>query len=242
MKKGHDIAARFIEAFTLLESKGIISSRKEAAVLLKCSPQIITEIINHRMNPTIQILQNFFSVYSINSDFIFLGKKPIEKPHLKPHLNTHLKEDINSNEVAEGNVKYGKKGNSGIPLVSIEALAGLANSHFTIEQKDIKEYYIVPDFQNIQFMLRVTGNSMYPKYNSGDVVACRILKDRAFIQWNKVHVIATKEQGILIKRLRKSTDQNHYTAISDNKDYDAFDIPIREINSIAIVVGVIRLE
>lgn len=239
MKKGHDIAARFIEAFTLLESKGIISSRKEAAVLLKCSPQIITEIINHRMNPTIQILQNFFSVYSINSDFIFLGKQPIEKPHLKPHLKTHLNSD---NEVNEPLAHYAKKASTGIPLVSVQALAGVASSHFSIDQKDIKDYYVVPDFQNIQFMLRVNGHSMYPKYSSGDVVACRILKDRTFIQWNKVHVIATKEQGILIKRLRKSASTNHYTCISDNKEYDAFELPIKEITSIALVIGVIRLE
>ena len=113
--------------------------------------------------------------------------------------------------------------------------------HYTIEQKDIKAFYVVPDFTNIQFMMRVVGNSMYPKYNSGDVIACRVISDINFIQWNKVHVLATKTQGIMCKRLKKCDTKDHYLVVSDNKDYDPFEIPSKEITSLALVIGVIRL-
>lgn len=128
-----------------------------------------------------------------------------------------------------------------IPLVAMDAFAGTGNSVFRIEEKDIKGMYVIPDFTKVDFMIRVKGNSMYPKYNSGDVVACRVLKERRFIQWNKVHIIATKEQGILIKRLKKGPD-GHLTAVSENKEYEPFDVPLADIDGIAIVVGVIRLE
>lgn len=133
---------------------------------------------------------------------------------------------------------------SGIPLVSIHAIGGFGNSRFAIQEKDVKAYYVVPKFQGckVDFMIEVAGSSMYPKYNSGDVVACTIIRERHFIQWNKVHVIGTKEQGILIKRLKKGAKSNYITAISDNKDYDPFDIPENEITGIALVIGVIRLE
>ena len=91
-------------------------------------------------------------------------------------------------------------------------------------------------------MIEVTGSSMYPKYNSGDVVACTIISESTFIQWNKFHVIATREQGLLIKRLHQSKDTEKLTLVSDNKDYPPFDIPKEEICGIAIVAGVIRLE
>lgn len=131
-----------------------------------------------------------------------------------------------------------------IPLVSQTAVAGFGNSDFTIAEQDVKDYYLVPKFKHchIDFMIEISGSSMYPKYNSGDAVACTIIRESRFIQWNKCHVIATKEQGILVKRLLPGDDPNHIKAVSDNKEYPPFDIPLNEITGIAIVAGVVRLE
>jgi phage repressor protein C with HTH and peptisase S24 domain len=83
---------------------------------------------------------------------------------------------------------------------------------------------------------------MYPNYSSGDVVACTIIKESSFIQWNKTYVIATKEQGIIIKRLKKSDSEDYLLMISDNKSYEPFEVNKKDITGIALVVGVIRLE
>ncbi len=130
----------------------------------------------------------------------------------------------------------------GVPLVAMEAAAGFGTSDFTVRDEDIQARYLVPDFNGIDFMIRVKGSSMYPKYSSGDVIACRILHDSKFIQWNKCYVVATREQGLLVKRLKKGTAENSLLAISDNKEYDPFEIPADEITGIALVIGVIRLE
>jgi len=65
---------------------------------------------------------------------------------------------------------------------------------------------------------------------------------RREIQWNKVHVIATREQGILIKRVLPAEDEGKLRLVSDNKDYPPFDVPRSEICGLALVAGVIRLE
>lgn len=83
---------------------------------------------------------------------------------------------------------------------------------------------------------------MLPTYNSGDVVACRHITNDKFIQWNKIHVISTRNQGVVIKRVKQSTDDTMIIAISDNKDYDPFEIPKEEILNIAIVVGGVKFE
>lgn len=136
------------------------------------------------------------------------------------------------------------KQSGGIPLVTPIAVGGFGNSHFAIKERDVKEYYTIPKFQykKIDFMIEVEGSSMYPKYNSGDVVACCIIKETSFIQWNKTHVVATKEQGIIIKRVKQGTTDKSLLMISDNKDYPEFEVPKKEIEGIALVVGVIRLE
>ena len=136
------------------------------------------------------------------------------------------------------------KSHEGYPLVSISAIAGFGSAEFAIGDRDVKDLYVIPKFKDrkIDFMIEITGSSMYPKYNSGDVIACRKIKESNFIQWNKVHVLATTEQGILVKRLKKADDDNYLLAVSDNKDYDPFLIPKKEITGIALVIGVIRLE
>lgn len=127
-------------------------------------------------------------------------------------------------------------------MVSMEVAAGFGSSDFAIREEDIQAHYIVPDFNGIDFMIRVKGSSMYPKYSSGDIIACRKLHDSKFIQWNKCYVIATKEQGLLVKRIKQSPTPEALLAVSDNKEYDPFEIPKEEITGIALVVGVIRLE
>ena len=132
----------------------------------------------------------------------------------------------------------------GIPLVNATAIGGYGNNVFSFEERDVKDYYVIPKFKHkqVDFMIEVEGSSMYPKYNSGDVVACRIIKERNFIQWNKTHVIATREQGIIIKRIKPGDTPNSLLMISDNESYDPFNVPEEEIEGLAIVVGVIRLE
>lgn len=132
-----------------------------------------------------------------------------------------------------------------IPLIPVEAFAGAAtNNGYAVDFDTIEERYNVPLFDNkgVDFMLYVRGASMYPRYSNGDIVACKFVKERIFIQWNKVYVIDTKSQGAMIKRLLPSQDPEYITCRSDNPEYLDFDVPLCEINNLALVIGCIRLE
>ncbi|MDR2009233.1 MAG: peptidase S24 [Bacteroidales bacterium] len=132
-------------------------------------------------------------------------------------------------------------GAKAIPLIPIDAMAGYMKGELKIMEYEC-EYYIIPIFKDAEFLIQVRGSSMTPKYNSGDIVACKRLNlNDIFFQWNKVYVIDT-DQGALIKRIKKSTNESHILLVSENKDYDSFELSKSQINSIAMVVGVIRLE
>jgi len=129
----------------------------------------------------------------------------------------------------------------GIPLIPINAMAGA----FT-EDQQIMEYecerFIIPTFKGADFLIGVKGSSMYPRFNSGDIVACKRLNlQDLFFQWNKVYVLDT-DQGPLIKRIKPGTDKNHVTIVSDNKEYEPFELAIDHIYHVALVIGVIRVE
>ena len=128
----------------------------------------------------------------------------------------------------------------GIPLIPINAMAGV----FTGEQVVLElecDRYVVPAFKDAEFLITVKGSSMVPKYNSGDIVACKRMPLDTFFQWNKVYVLDT-EQGPLIKRVKKGTSEDTLTIFSDNPSYEPFELPRTKIYHIALVVGVIRLE
>ncbi|MGL4908157.1 MAG: S24 family peptidase, partial [Bacteroidales bacterium] len=103
------------------------------------------------------------------------------------------------------------------------------------------EKFIVPTFKGAEFLIPIKGSSMQPKYNSGDIVACKKLPIDTFFQWNKVYVLDT-EQGALIKRIDKGCDDEHLLIVSDNPKYSSFQLHRSKIRSLAVVIGVIRLE
>ncbi|MGL4908417.1 MAG: S24 family peptidase, partial [Bacteroidales bacterium] len=103
------------------------------------------------------------------------------------------------------------------------------------------EKFIVPTFKGAEFLIPIKGSSMQPKYNSGDIVACKKLPIDTFFQWNKVYVLDT-EQGALIKRISKGCDDEHLLIVSDNPKYEPFQLHRSKIHALAVVMGVIRLE
>ena len=136
------------------------------------------------------------------------------------------------------------KPGEGIPLIPIEAIAGIpAGEDIGIRFIDCTRY-VIPEFANlnVEYMVRVSGSSMYPKYSNGDVLACRRIQDVLFFQWGKIYVIDSS-QGPLVKRVFQDEDPDRILLVSDNKEhYPPFSIPKSDIRSLSIVVGVIRLE
>jgi phage repressor protein C with HTH and peptisase S24 domain len=146
----------------------------------------------------------------------------------------------NGNEIPKA-IKSEDGKTEGILLIPIEAMAGFGTGETQILEYEC-DRYVIPMFRDADFLIMVKGSSMYPKYNSGDVVACKkIPLTDLFFQWNKVYVLDTI-QGALIKRIKKGRDDKHILLISENEHYEPFELQIAQIHSIALVVGVIRLE
>lgn len=126
-----------------------------------------------------------------------------------------------------------------IPLIAIESFAKLGE-----EKPEIPDnaWYVVPAFNGADFLTTVSGNSMYPNYIAGDIIACKKLEtENNFFQWNKVYVLDTN-QGALLKRVNESERADHILLVSDNPDYKPFELHRSKIKAIAIVVGIIRPE
>lgn len=131
-----------------------------------------------------------------------------------------------------------------LPLIPFEAIAGyLSIDNVGVRFEDC-EQYVIPEFEQrgAEFIIRVSGSSMYPKYSNGDLLGCKRVNDILFFQWGKIYVLDTS-QGTLVKRVYEHENDDFVKLVSDNKDvYPPFVIPKSDIRSLSIVVGVVRLE
>lgn len=131
-----------------------------------------------------------------------------------------------------------------LPLIPFEAVAGWNDIDVPGVRRDECLQYYVPEFREAgaEFLVRVSGDSMFPRYASGDILACRRIQEVTFFQWGKVYVIDSL-QGPMVKRIMPSPDTpDHITCLSDNPQYPPFTLPKSEIRSLSIVVGIIRVE
>lgn len=180
---------------------------------------------------------------SITEDVMarFIARFPQVSPSWLLTGNGNMILPTQNKDTQELPVAHHTDSEEGIPLIPINAMAGA----FT-EDQQIMEYecerFIIPTFKGADFLIGVKGSSMYPRYNSGDIVACKRLNIQdLFFQWNKVYVLDT-DQGPLIKRIKPGTDKDHVTIVSDNKEYEPFELAIDHIYHVALVIGVIRVE
>ncbi len=142
----------------------------------------------------------------LNIEWLMLGRgemlktKNTEKGN-KPNVHLNVPQNNEKRKIQKKGTNkelqpgYGR----GIKLIPIEAMAGYGEGDMQVMEYETGDY-IVPEFEelNVDYMIRVKGSSMYPKYNSGDIIACKkLFLSDLFFQWNKVYVLST-EQGALV--------------------------------------------
>lgn len=128
-----------------------------------------------------------------------------------------------------------------IPLIPSEAIAGYGS--FDFQELPVESYYTVEELKGADFLIRVKGDSMTPKYSGGDIVACKKIDMITFWQWHRIYAICTRNQGILIKRVEEYPNNPAFiTLVSENPRYRPFELHEDEIVSAALVLGAIVLE
>ena len=125
------------------------------------------------------------------------------------------------------------------PRVPYTVAAGkLTEALEGITEEQCERIPVINALPEYDFTIIVKGDSMEPKFEGGDEIACKRIDDTSFIQWGKVHVLDTA-QGLILKRIYEDGDK--IKCVSYNKDYPDFSIDKREIYSMNLVVGLVRI-
>ncbi|TGE07745.1 LexA family transcriptional regulator [Hymenobacter fodinae] len=105
-------------------------------------------------------------------------------------------------------------------MVPVKAEAGYRKSFNDEEYLGTLPTYSLPGFEHGNYrMFEVSGNSMMPNFEPGDIVICEFVDSASEIVDGTVYVIVTTD-GICLKRVTNLVDKKGYLIIeSDNPEF-----------------------
>lgn len=130
---------------------------------------------------------------------------------------------------------------NGVPYYNVDFLGGfdLIENDQTINP----EYYIqFKPYEKATCWCNITGHSMEPEINNGDIIALRRIDDFSFLPLGEVYAIVTKNDMRTVKRLGPSSNPDNYTLVPTNKspEYGIQELPKNMILKIFEVMGCMK--
>lgn len=221
----NELSARFIAAYEALLGDKQVSDKRDFALRIGISPSMVTEISKGRSNVGTLAIQNIVSVFNIDANWLLTGKGDMLKAHSTPSSpSTPTDTPIVSDNPSVGT-----------PYYDVDFIGGFSevfNSQVSIPATNI----VIRGFEKADLWCNVTGHSMEPKINHGDIIALRhcTLDD---IQYGEIYAVVLDTLRT-IKILRKSSDPGKLRFIPINSEqYDEQEFPKSRIVNIFEVIG-----
>lgn len=182
--------------------------------------------------PKADVLEKIVRTYDISSEWLLTGKG--EMKISRPHQIKIEKNEENDEKISDLPKMSLEKG-EGKPYFDVDFLGGfdeVFNSQVSVPDCNV----IVPGFEKAQVWCNVTGHSMEPKINHGDIIAMRECSVDD-IQYGETYaVVLDTIRTIKILRRGSSPDVLRYVPINTT-DFDEQEYPIARIQRIFEVIG-----
>lgn len=103
-------------------------------------------------------------------------------------------------------------------------------------------YINMPGMMGATCWCRVSGNSMSPLINNGDLICLKLIEDwDVFLNYGDVYAIDTITNQRTVKRVGRGSTESRLKLIPDNKKVDEQEIEKSSIRKIFKVIGVAKL-
>lgn len=104
---------------------------------------------------------------------------------------------------------------TGVPYYDVDFIGGFDIVY--LDQTVTPAYLIdFPPYNKATCWCNVTGHSMEPEINHGDMIALKLVEDFSFIPLGEIYAIVTLNDMRTIKRIGPSTKEDCYTLIPTN--------------------------
>lgn len=119
---------------------------------------------------------------------------------------------------------------------NVAAAAGLDKEMVNDELKRIPMN--LPNWEKGIDFINVYGDSMYPKYCSGEIIGIKEV-ELQYLNYGFAYVVILKDEQVLLKFIKKSKKDNYIILESENKFYESKEYHLDQIKKVFIIKGVI---
>ena len=220
---------KFADYFNnLLKEKEPNVRQEEVASKLGITQGALSKIKNGMMVPSDELAERIALVWEIDT-FKDMVNEARQEDTLKVLKNAQLRKDVETEDV----VKLPTK-----PRLPVSAAAGtLAEYSQGVLLEQCEQMPIIRNFPDYDYTMFIKGNSMEPKYESGDEIA--IKKAEFVIEWGKDYVLDT-EDGVIFKKIYDE-GANIRCVSYNHEEYPDFLVPKEIIYGFYKFVGLVRV-
>lgn len=187
--------------------------------------------------PKADVLEKIVRTYEVSSEWLLTGQGEMLKQDVlsvaTPGTDA-ADEQPASSDKDTNNFRITQEIGQGKPYYDVDFIGGFSeifNSQTTVPLCNV----IVPGFEKAQLWCNVTGHSMEPKINHGDIIALRECTIRD-IQYGEIYaVVLDTLRTIKILRRGSTSDVLRYVPI--NQDFDDQEFPVSRILHVFEVLG-----
>jgi len=159
-------------------------------------------------------------------------KIPLNKLHnIYKMLNVDLSNNLFLKDVVEVPTGY--------YLPEVSAAAGMDKE---MQNSDLKKIPVtIPGWEKDVIFINVFGDSMYPKYNSGEIIGVKNI-DFQYLNYGYPYVVVLTNGDTYIKIIQPGSDNEHLLFVSTNEFYKPKEFHLSLIKCFYSIKGVIKKE
>lgn len=184
MEYFNDPSKRIVELCENLITNGIIPNERTFCLDIGYEQAVFNQVKNGVRGFPKHRIPIICEVYNVRFDYIVKGilpvfnsdgvvRKPIEKD-------------------ADTPVIFHKVRSQGVPFYDIDVSASIVSSFSDV--KELPEYFIdFKPFNDCMAWMPIYGDSMYPKFQSGEIVAIKQIMSLDVLQWGEPHLVITDQ-------------------------------------------------
>lgn len=187
----------------------------------------ITRIINEHRAPSRSTCEKIVSAFPLyNLEWLLTGEGEM------------LKQESHETKINTNNT------NKGVPYFEdIEASCSILDMPMTVPE--IPTFYIdYEHFNDCTAYIPVVGDSMYPQYCAGEIVAVKKVNNPNILQWGEAYLVITNSEANdlrTIKLVHQSDNNEEIILRASNPNYKGDTrIPKKDIVSMFIIKGKIK--
>lgn len=173
----------------------------------------INSMFEKQTNPSIDTLNKILNAFTyVNSDWLLRGYGNMLVNYTDEHKPT------------------------GFYYPNVSAAAGMDK---LMENSELERIPInIPNWEKGIDFINVYGDSMYPKFCSGEIIGVKEV-ELQYINYGFAYVVVLNDGQVLLKFIKKGTDKEHIILESENTFYEPKEYHLSQISKVFIIKGVI---